>query len=289
MWSNQFSSASIKKMHALSLPTRLSVAQDYTILPFGSVFALIISSPSLKLPFIVHKFFSASLSLLYWSILSSGMPWFHLSLWWLVTFSYGMCLTRCSAVLAANITNCEWVLLVGQFAGKGSWESWFQSMCSLNCLGFVIVKCFIIERCNRTVGCVHTGKLLPKLSTIATLGWNLIVTAADGIIELTAASQIFQNTHTCDCLSFLLCLCFLSSSKCPTSAVWHGSWCLPISPGPSPPTRLAPRAPSATPPHGATTDFFTTLLLGLTSTAAGTKGANTAEQVQLDLMPCSQL
>lgn len=247
----------------------LSVAQDYMILPFGSVFALIISSPSLKLLFIVHKFFSASLSCLYWSTLSSGMSWFDLSLWWHVTFSYCMCLTRCSAVLAANITNCEWVLLVGQFAGKGSWEIWFQSMCSLSCLGFIIVKFFIIERCNSIVGCVHTGRLLPKLSTVATLGWALMAIAADEVNELTAGSQVFQNNnHSCDCLSFLLCSCLLSSSQCPT--VWNGSCCLFISPGPSPAIRLAPCAPSATPSHNATTDFsplccwaWPALLLGL--------------------------
>lgn len=247
----------------------LSVAQDYMILPFGSVFALIISSPSLKFLFIVHKFFSASLSCLYWSTLSSGMSWFDLSLWWHVTFSYCMCLTRCSAVLAANITNCEWVLLVGQFAGKGSWEIWFQSMCSLSCLGFIIVKFFIIERCNSIVGCVHTGRLLPKLSTVATLGWALMAIAADEVNELTAGSQVFQNNnHSCDCLSFLLCSCLLSSSQCPT--VWNGSCCLFISPGPSPAIRLAPCAPSATPSHNATTDFsplccwaWPALLLGL--------------------------
>lgn len=139
MWSNQFSSASVKKINVLRLPTMLPVNRRiiwscHLILCLLLV-RLIISSPSLKLHFILHKFFSASLSPLYWSTLSSGMSWFELSLWWHVTFSYCMCLTRCNAMLAANITDCEWVLLLGQFAAKRSWESWFQSMCSLNCIG----------------------------------------------------------------------------------------------------------------------------------------------------------
>lgn len=166
------------------------------------------------------------------------MPWLDL-LWWHVTFSYCMCLTRYSAMLAATITNCEWVLLVGQFAGKHRWEFWFQSMCSLNCLGIHEMLHYreIWQSCGL---CPYRQTPAQTLHSGHPWGVSLTAIAADGINELAAASQIPQsNIHSCDCLNFLLCSCLLSPSQCPTPAVWNGSCCLLVCPGPFPPTHHA--------------------------------------------------
>lgn len=151
------------------------------------------------------------------------------------------------------------------------------------------MKCFIIERYNRTVSCVQTGKLLPKLSTVAILGWALMAMAAEGINELTTASQIFQNnTHSCDSLTFCsVRVCSLQASvPLPLSEMAPAAFLSPWSFPSHMPCSMCSQC------HASPSCYlclFTTLLLALTSTAAGTKRASLAEQVQLDSMPCPQL
>lgn len=177
---------------------------------------------------------------------------------------------------------CSWGSLLEKAAGNPGFRA-----CALWTV-LAPVKCFIVERHNRTVSCVHTGKLLPKLSTVATLGWALTAIAADGMNELTAASQIFQSTHSCDCLNFLLCSCLLSSTSVPfllsemAPAVFFPPLVLSL------PHALLQVLPVPCLPVMLPVLFYSVLLV-LTSTAAGTTWASPAEQAQLDLMPCFQL